>query len=693
MEKMYKNLLWEIGTEELPARFILPALKSLKDLAIKVFSENNLYYEEIKTAGTCRRLTLFVKNLSEKQEDKEEEILGPPLQIGLDKKGNYTPAAIGFAKKYGVSPSELKIKETKKGKYLCLKRTIQGKKTKHLLPDLLLNILKNIYFPKTMRWGNYSIRFARPIRWILCLFGNEVIPLKVANVKAENLSYGHRFLASFPIKFEEADWIKYEKSLEENYVIVDPQKRIEKTKTVILEICKDIGYPEIEEDLLYENANLVEYPFPILGKFPKKFLNLPEPLIITALKEHQRYFSIRDFKGNLTNYFVAINNNLVKNSSIVKKGHERVTKARLEDAKFYFERDLKTPLETKLEKLKGIIYHVKCGTLWDKTQRLVKLSEIIISDLNLKVNYEILKTACIYSKADLASEVVKEFPSLQGIIGSIYAEYFGKKEIARAIYEQYLPMPQDEKLPETPEGIVLSLADKIDHLTSMFGIGERPTGEKDPYGLRRCTYGIIKILLGKELFLQIENILNSSITILQTQGFLKNKKILSEICTFIRKRLEGELLNLEFEKNFISVVINLPLNPYDIYLRIKALKDIQNKEDFTGLVISFKRVFQILKGIDKNTLPTINVSLFQEKEEKTLYEIVENIRSELDLYYKNKKYFEYLKTLLKLREAIDRFFDNVFVMTEDKKLRLNRLKLLSEIAELFDRFGDFSSFI
>jgi glycyl-tRNA synthetase beta chain len=687
---MGKNLLWEIGTEELPAKFIIPALESLKILAEKKLKENLLNFEEIKTAGTLRRLTLFVKNLSEKQEEIEEEILGPSVKIGIDEKGNYTQQALGFAKKYGVTPEKLSIKRTEKGEYLCLKRKIPGKKTIELLPQILLNILQNIYFPKSMRWGNYEIKFARPIRWVLCLYGKEVVPLKVANIEASSFTFGHRFLSEKPIQIFEADWETYEALLEKNYVIVDPEKRILKTKEEILKVSKNKGIPEMEKDLLEENAHLVEYPFPIVGEFPKEFLKLPEPLIITALKEHQRYICLKNEKGKLINYFIAVNNNFPKKPEILKKGHERVTKARLEDAKFYFEKDLKESLEKKVEKLKGIVYHIKCGTLWDKTQRLIELGIYLAQKINSHIDLEKVKKVCFYAKADHASEVVKEFTSLQGIMGSIYADYFGEKEIAPALYEQYLPSSQNESLPQTWEGTILSLVDKIDHLVSLFGSGEKPTGEADPYGLRRAAYGIIKILIGKNIFLDLDNIFNYALKVLEKQGFLKEKEALTEILEFFRKRLEGEFLNLGFNKLIIGVVIKLPLNPFDQFLRIKALKNFQDRKDFIDLITGFKRVSQILKGIEIEKLPSLDPTLFKEKEENELYSKMLELQPKLEDFLNKKEYIKYLETLLEFKELIDRFFDNVFVMVEDKKIRENRLKLLAEISIHFNSFGDFT---
>ncbi len=691
---MSKNLILEIGTEELPARFIDPAVVLLKNLAEKKLKDALLSFKEIKTAGTLRRLTLFVKELAEKQPDREEEVLGPPEKIGFDEKGNFTKAVIGFARKLGVSPEELKLKETPRGTYFCYKRVVKGKKAEEILPHLLKDLIKELHFPKSMRWGDHDFRFARPIRWIMCILGEEIMPIEIAGVKSDRISYGHRFLSKKPLEFQKADWEEYERILEENFVIPVPEKRLKKTEQEVLRTGEKAGRVEMDEELLRENANLVEYPFPVLGSFSEEFLKLPEALIITALKEHQRYFCIRDQKGNLVNHFIAVNNNRAKNPEVVKEGHERVTRARLEDAKFYYEKDLGESPESRLKKLKGIVYHVKCGTLWDKTLRLIKLAEFLRIKLFPDLDQKKLETACIYSKEDLASEVVKEFPSLQGIMGSIYAKHFGREEIAEAIYEQYLPVPGEEKLPETSEGIVLALADKLDHLCALFGAGEKPSGEKDPYGLRRSAYGIIKILIGKRLFLNLEEAVNFGLDLVFDQGFLKEKKeeVLNEVIEFLRKRVEGEFLSSGFEKNFISVVRDLLLDPYDLYLRLRALQKIKTSEEFQELVTGFKRVAQMIKDAEEN-LPPLKEEFLKEEAEKKLWEKTKLLQQELKKLLEDKRYEDYLKGLLQIKENIDQFFEYVFVMVKERELRENRLRLLYEVSKLFDAFGNFRSFI
>ena len=692
---MAKNFLLEIGTEELPARFVLPALKSLKEEAERLFSSYRLRYEGLFVGGTFRRLSLFVKGLSEKQEDVEEELLGPSLKVGLDAEGNFTKAALGFAKKHGISPSELQVKHTEKGDYFFVKKLIPGRPTLEVLPELVKELLRRIHFPKSMRWGAYEFSFGRPIRWIMCLFGKEVVPFEVAGVKSGRSFFAHRFLSPEPLELEEADWEEYKKLLKEHFVILLPEERVKETKRAVEEVAGKVGKVEIEEELLFENANLVEHPFPVLGSFPEEFLELPAPLIITALKEHQRYFCVRDASGKLLNYFVAVNNNLAKNPEVVRRGHERVTKARLEDAKFYYERDLKVPLEEMVETLEGVVYHIKCGTLKHKTERLIELSLFLDRRLELVPDRELLKVAAKFSKADLASEVVKEFPSLQGVMGSIYLEKAGYGDVAQAVYEQYLPLPSDESLPQTPEGVILSLADRVDHLCALFSAGERATGEKDPYALRRAAYGIVKILIGKRLFLDLEQAFEKGLELLREQGFWSgdDSELVSELLSFIKGRLRGELLSQGFAKEIVACVLNSSPDVYEIFLKADALRKFQKDTDFGEFFIGFKRVVQILKKIQLDSLPGVNPELFREEAEKAFYQKLEELKPRLKELLEARDYLEYLRCLGELKPLIDRFFDEVFVMAEDKALRENRLSLLKEAFSLFKNFGDLGALI
>jgi len=689
-----KNLLFEVLTEELPARFIPVGVKALAELARKYFADYRLSYRDIKTAGTPRRLVLFVEGLSEKQPDLEEEVVGPSTKVALDDQGNYTKAALGFASKHGVDPSKLYIKETPKGTYIALKILKQGEETIKLLPLILPKILLEIPFPKKMIWGEVRFPFARPIRSILCLFGESVVPLEIACLKSVDHTSGHRYLGSKIIKITKADFAQYQRELRENWVIVDPDERKRLTEEEIKRVAKEKGIPEIEQALLEENANLVEFPFPTLGSFDKRFLRMPEELTKTALQEHQRYFILRDNAGRLLNFFVAVNNNRVRDEKILIAGHERVAKARLEDAFFYYERDLKHSLEDWVSSLKGIVYHIKCGNLYEKTERLKELSVFLAERLGFTSEIELVKKASYYAKADLASEVVKEFPSLQGVMGKhYYFHHFRDEVIAKAIEEQYLPKPNDERLPETTVGTILSICDKVDHVVALIGVNEKPTGESDPYGLRRAAFGVIKILLGKELDLELEHLIERACELLSKQGYLKNNAVKEETVEFFRRRLEGEFLSLGFSKEFIYAVIKTSLNPYDQLLRLKAMSTISQKGMLEDILTAFKRVYAILKNQDLKSLPSPTIPLFELQAEKNLWEACSNLKESYFPKLESKDYEGALLLLLELKPYIEEFFDKVFVMVEDKRLRSNRLSLLKEVFNLYQAFAYFESLV
>ncbi|OAQ21886.1 glycine--tRNA ligase subunit beta [Thermosulfurimonas dismutans] len=687
---MAKDLLFEIGCEELPARFIEPALQSLAEEAQKLLAESDLSFKAIKTVGTPRRLALLISGLSEKQPDRVEEVMGPPKKVAIGEDGSFTKAALGFARKQGVDPSELKIKSTAKGEYLCVEKYIQGKETRELLPGLLKELVSRIHFPKTMRWGNYDFRFARPIKWLLSLYGEEVIPLEIAGVKSGPYTYGHRFLA--PEAVAVGSFEEYLERLRERYVLVDPEERRQVTAQEVRQAAESLG-GEAEEDpeLLFENANLVEYPFALAGTFPEEYLKLPEALIITAMREHQRYFAVRDQGGKLLPGFIAINNNRPRDPDILRRGHERVLKARLEDARFYYERDLEVPLPQRVKELSGVIYHAQLGTLYEKTERLKSICGFLAEKL-FPEKKDLAVRAAELAKADLVTEVVGEFPSLQGEMGRIYALAAGEdEEVALALYEQYLPRGAEDRVAENPVGILLSLADKLDTLSAFFAVGERPTGAADPYGLRRAAYGLLKTVLHHALSLSLREILSFSLFVLERQGHLKSSKeeVLSELLAFLEKRLEGEFLAQGFPLDEVRAVLKVDFDdPYEAYLRLSALHKVRQSPDFAALSVGFKRVMNMVKKLTAKL--SFDEDLLKEPAEKALREAFLEIRAETEPLLEARSYEEALRRFTSLKAPIDRFFEDVFVMVEDQALRENRLALLQEIAELFLRVADLS---
>ena len=685
---MAKDLLFEIGTEEIPARFIDGALRELKHLAEEGLKRLGLAHEGIKTLGTPRRLALYVAGLSERQPDCTEEILGPPKKAAFDTEGNPTKAALGFAKKHGVKVEDLTVKEMEKGAYLCLKKTIPGKETFELLPAFLEELILKLPFPKSMRWGNYELRFARPIRWLLALYGRRVVPLKLAGLEAGAVTYGHRFMAPEPIEVE--DFVGYVRKLREAFVIVEPEERLARTKEEVVDAALSGGGEVLEDpELLKENANLVEFPYATLGSFDEKFLSLPRPVLITAMREHQRYFSVVDKEGRLLPKFVAVNNTRPEDPTTLIKGHERVLKARLEDASFYFERDRKVPLAERVKELAQVGYHAKLGTLYDKTKRLEALSSWLARRLAPEKE-ELARRAAWLAKADLVTELVQEFPSLQGVMGREYALISGEpEEVATAIYEHYLPVSAGTPIPKTVTGAIVALADKMDTLCAFFGIGERPTGAADPYGLRRAAYGVIEIILGHRFRLSLSEFIGQGLELLKDLLELEPKEVLLEVKGFIGRRLEGALSARGFEDDLIRAVMGVGFDDLvDLEMRLEALKKVRQSPDFPALAVGFKRVMNMVKKLKKR-LP-FEEGLLVEEAERELHVAYKEVREKALPLITAGAYEEALLELLKLKPAIDRFFDEVFVMVEDETLRRNRLALLQRLAELFLSVADLS---
>ncbi len=685
---MGKDLLFEIGTEELPARFINPALQELERLAKEEFEVLGLSFKEIKTLGTPRRLTLYVCELAEYQPDRVEEIIGPPKKVAFDKDGRPTKALEGFAKKQGVSITELRIKQTQKGPYVYVEKRIPGKETKELLLEVLPRLIIRASFPKSMRWSNYKIRFARPIRWLLAIYDGEPVQFEIAGVISGNLTYGHRFMRSEPIEVKDIE--TYVQGLRKAFVIVEPEKRLACTLDEISRAASSCGGFILEDqDLLEENANLVEFPYAILGSFEEKFLAIPRPVLITAMREHQRYFAVVDAEGRLLPKFVAVNNTKPDDPSLVIAGHERVLKARLEDAKFYFERDKKIALADRVKELSQVGYHARLGSIYDKVKRLEALASWLTRRLKPK-KMDIVCRAAWLCKADLVTEIVQEFPSLQGQMGKEYALLSGEsEEVAQAIYEHYLPIRADGQLPKSIPGAILAMADKIDTICAFFAIEERPSGASDPYGLRRAAYGFINIVLDKKFVISLKAMIEEALRLLK--GFLVHplEELLPEILAFIGRRLEGELVSRGFANDLVQAVMAVGFDDLaDTYRRLEALKRIRESRDFPALAIGFKRVMNMVKKVSQD-LP-FDETILIEDEEKMLWQSYLETKEGVSPLIEAGRYAEALQQFLKLKQPIDCFFDKVFVMVEDQILRENRLALLQRIAKLFLRIADLS---
>lgn len=674
------KILFEIGAEEIPARFIPLAISQIEENFKKITSEYRIELESIKVYATPRRLTLLAE-LSSEQASEEKLVWGPPVHVAFDEKGLPKESAYAFAKAQGIEVDQLQIKPKGKGNYVCAVLSKKGKKTEEVLPEILKNLFYSLNFPKMMRWGEGTLRFIRPVRWFLALYDDRFISFEIEGIKTENKTQGHRFLSENPLNIDRVD--NYEFILEKAFVIVDPEKRKKIILTQAEELAKKVNGKILwNNELIEEVTYLVEFPNSVLCSFSMQYLKLPEELLITVMKDHQRYFAIIDNEGKLKNYFVVVSNTKAENEENIKKGAERVIKARFEDARFYYEEDLKKGLVNLLEATKGIIYHKKLGSLYDKSLRIIRIAERL-SDRLIPEKTELVKIAANYCKADLASGVVGEFPELQGIMGGYYAKNAGMpEEVFLAIREHYLPKGFTDEIPSNDIGCIISLADKLDHIATFFYLGEIPSGTEDPFGLRRAANGIISILLKKKYSLSLLE------TVSMIQEFV-DEKLKEQISIFIVQRFESYLESTGYDVNLIKTISDFILiRPvYEIKKRLEAVSLFRSKEDFEEFFLAVKRVSNIIKNYEKFEL---NPELFSSEEEKKLFNEIEKYKENLYEYLNSQQFFEALNYLHKLTPTINNFFDNVLVMDKDEKIKRNRLALLQHLSELLKSVADIS---
>ncbi|AER66516.1 glycyl-tRNA synthetase beta chain [Thermovirga lienii DSM 17291] len=680
-----KDFLFEIGTEEIPARFVSWAVKEIEEIAKSEFDAARLSYECIQGFATPRRLTIFVRDLKERQEDFVEAFKGPAWEQAFDAYGNPTKAAKGFAKSKGVDVESLEKREVGGGYFAFAVKKIEGKNVRDILPEVLEKIIKRLVFPKNMYWDSSMIRFARPIRWIVSLYGEEVVPFSYGNVQAGRKTAGHRFMGAKSFELDKVE--DYFPKLYENYVIVDPQKRREKMLMGLAVLEKEInGKAQLDEELVEENLYLVEYPVPFVGTFDENFLEMPEEVLVTTMKHHQRYFPVRDSSGKLKPYFIGVSNNRATNMANVREGNERVLRARLSDAAFFWKEDLKVPLKNRVEGLKNIVYQEKLGSVYDKTMKVKELAAHICDLLDLGDEKPLVERAAYLSKADLLTNMVYEFPELRGVMGREYAKKSGEHErVALALYEQYLPAYVGDSLPTDIVGAVVGLAERLDTIVGGFKVGLQPTGSQDPYGLRRAARGINELIWGLNLDLDIAQVVRAS-GCLHEMGEEK----IDEVLDFLRQRLLFQLKEKGFAHELVELALDVTwANPLQAYRFAEAFSRVTGEEWFKGLVTSAVRVNNILEKA--HTVPEApNESLFVDVQEKELYEGVKSIKGKVAKAVEQKEWEELTKILSQLEPYVSAFFDNVLVMSEDEKVRANRLALLKETKGLFSTVGDLS---
>jgi glycyl-tRNA synthetase beta chain len=688
------SLLLEIGSEEIPAGYILPALKALSSNLLRKLDDARIEHGEAKIYGTPRRLAVKVENVASKQQTVKTEVLGPPAKVGYDQNGKPTVAAEKFAEKVGVSVSKLSTKNTDRGVYLYVEKTEKGRAIKNILKEILPNVILATPFPKKMRWADLDIEFARPIHTILALFGKDVIRFELGDLKSGRYSNGHYFMSPGRIKIEHAD--AYVDLLRDKGVLVDLEERKQALQADIERVAGELdGRILPDEELLDINLNLVEYPIAVVGQFDEEFLEVPDEVLINAMREHQKYFSVVDQNNKLMPCFISVNNTRARDMALVATGHERVIRARLADAKFFYRGDLEVSNDERVEKLKGVTFQAKLGTMYEKIERVGQVAEFIadaVSD-EAQLNKDVSRAARL-CKSDLVSQVVGEFPKLQGVMGRVYATVAGEPaDVAAAIEEHYRPVYSGAELPQTTTGAVLSIADKIDSICGCFSVGLVPTGASDPYALRRQGIGIVQIMLDKGFSLSLKALIDKSIGLFADKYTGDQDELAAKIYTFIKNRISHLLAEESYAKDVIAAVVDVSVDDIpNVWNRVGALNSLKAQPDFEPLVAGFKRVGNILKkagGTEKNPQP-VNPDLFEHASEGDLYAAYGEVEGNVSRSLDQRRFDQALLDIASLRNTVDKFFDDVMVMTDNTDVRNNRLALLGHIAALFGRFADFT---
>lgn len=682
-------LLLEIGTEEIPSMFIPQALEKMVELINTLLRENRIDFGKVSTMGTPRRLALMVEDITEYQRGSIKEIIGPARKVAYDESGQPTRAAYGFAKGQGVPVEDLKIKATEKGEYICAIFEEKGVKVEVLLPEILTKFIASIPFPKYMRWMDKSLRFARPIHWILALYGDDIIAFEIEGIKSGNVTKGHRFMS--PGAFQVKESRSYYRLLESNYVILDQEKRKEIIEEQLKELSLSLGGSVLQDDeLLTEVSYLVEYPVAFLGSFDQKYLSLPKEVLINAMREHQRYFSVVNDRSDLLPYFMAVSNTKAEDMNLIRLGNERVLRARLEDAKFFFDEDLKKKLQERVEDLKGIIFQDRLGTIYQKIERITSLSSYLARKIDPYIEETVTRSAYL-CKADLVTGIVGEFPKLQGIIGKRYALLSGEKpEVAEAIYEHYLPRFSGDGIPESKAGAILSISDKMDTIAGFFSSGLIPTGSEDPYALRRQAHGIINILLSGGYLISLNELITKAIE--PFRGLLEdmeiNPRTKDDILDFFRQRLDYILTSEGYRYDTVDAILSSNFDiPLDTKDKAYAITCFRERDDFYPFLTALKRAINILPKEFKGTL---REGLLKEDAEKKLYRSYKDIKDRFEERFERRDFSGALEILFPLKEAIDNFFEKVLVMDKQEEIRNNRFSLLKGIQELSLRISDFS---
>jgi len=687
-----KTLLLEIGTEEIPAGYISPALTALADKLTTRLDQERIKHGKAKTLGTPRRLAVMVDKVADRQTTLTETLMGPPVTVAFDKKGRPLVPAVKFAEKAGVTVKQLKIRKTAKGSWLYAEKRARGQAATTLLKTILPDVILATPFPKTMKWGSQHILFARPIRTIVALLGKKVIPFKIETIKAGRATQGHYFMAPKKIQIESP--AMYVSQLRKAKVVAAIETRQKAVKKSIDAAAQKAGGYILEDPaLLAEVTNLVEFPAPVVGRFDAEFLKLPSEILITAMREHQRYFALVNKKGALLPAFVAVNNTQTRDMDLVAEGHGKVIRARLSDAAFFYGNDTSVPMDQWVDQLKGVTFQADLGTMYEKTLRIQKLTAWLAKATNQgKRVTGWSKRGATLCKTDLVSEMVGEFPKLQGVMGRIYAGVAKEpKAVATAIEEHYRPVASGAALPKSATGALISIADKIDSLCGFFSIGLTPTGGADPYALRRQSIGVIQILNSRNLDISLEALLKAGLKHYKVGGGKKKAVLVAGMIRFLKRRIERLLTDEGYSKDLVSAVTAVSIDSIPgVWRRAEALARLRTAPDFDDLAAAFKRVANIIKKAGTQKGAKVNARLLKEPTEKKLYKAVQSAQKEIIKQLKSGNYNSALKTIAGVKAPVDQFFDDVMVMVNEAELRNNRLALLGQVAGLFGEVADFT---
>jgi len=690
-----KDLLLEIGLEEMPARYARGAMDELRENTLKWLEESRLAHAGVEAYATPRRLAVLVRNLADRQADASEEVRGPARRIAQDEQGNWTKAALGFARSQGVDPSELYFKDTGGAEYVFARKSTAGAATEELLPEALRGLVTSLSFPKNMRWGDCDLRYIRPIRWIVALYGRDVVPLEIAGVRSGNVTKGHRFLGGDAVIGEPST---YRDVLRGRHVIADAEERKAAILAGIERLSREKGWRiEVREDLLEEVLFLVEWPTVLAGSFDPEFLRIPQEVLITSMREHQRYFPVFDEAGRLLPHFVTVRNGDETSLDVVRRGNEKVLRARLADARFFYAEDLRLPIADALARLERIVYHEELGTMGDKVRRVRRIAGRLAERLGLDAQTAAdVDRAAEICKFDLVTQMVYEFPELQGIMGEDYARHAGEREaVARAVNEHYAPRHAGDRPPASTVGAVVGIADKIDTIAGCFSIGIVPTGSQDPYALRRQAAGIVSTLLAHGFELRLDELFRLALDAHRERGLKRSEEeIERDLKEFFALRVRNVLTESGMRHDVIEAVLAAGADDVRRTLsRAKVLQDAvseSRREAFRPTSDALVRVCNLAVKADSRD---IDEKLFSTEAERTLHGAWRQAHARFEEAVRDDRMEDALAALASMRDAVNGFFDAVLVMVDDEAVRRNRLALLASIADDIRAFADFSRLV